>query len=216
MFQGPFSESIVKRTQEKNLVNINLINIRDFGLGKHKIVDDTPYGGGKGMLMRVDVLEKAIEKTRDKSLSKNQEKIILMSAKGKTFNQKKAREYSKLSHLIIICGHYEGVDERILDFVDEEISLGDFVLTGGEIPAIAITDSVTRLIKGALDEKATEEESFSPYLEYPQFTKPQIYKGKYVPQVLLSGNHEEIKKWREKKSRELTKKLRPDLLKERA
>ncbi len=213
MFQGPFSFSILKIIQEKNLAQIVIVNIRDFGIGKHKVVDDTPYGGGKGMLMRVDVLHRAIEKVMDKNLKSNDEKVILMGAKGKVFNQKTAISFSKLKHLIIVCGHYEGVDARIYGFIDEEVSIGDFILTGGEIPAMLVTDAVLRLIVGALPKDATEEESFStPYLEHPQYTKPRVFKKKGVPDVLLSGNHAEIKKWKKEKSLEATKKLRPDLL----
>ncbi len=212
MFEGPFSESILKKAQAKNLVKINLVNIRDFGLGPHKSVDDTPYGGGKGMILRVDVLEKTI-----KSVSKNKkgEKIILLSPQGKTYNQKKAKEYSKLNHLILICGHYEGVDERVSKFVDEKISIGDFVVTGGEIPAMLITDSVIRLLKGVLKDGVTSSESFPDLLEYPQYTKPQNYKKLEVPKILLSGNHGKIEEFRTKESLKMTKKNRPDLLKRR-
>lgn len=220
MFKGPFEQSIIKRAIDKKIVQINFINLRDFGIGKHKLVDDTPYGGGMGMVLRVDVLKAAIEKARldarqakDKKLNKNNQKIILLSAHGKTFNQAIAKKYSKLKNLILICGHYEGFDERIKNYIDEEISIGDFILTGGELPAILITDSILRLVKGVIKEESSVNESFSPLLEYPQYTKPQIYEKKIVPQVLLSGNHEEIKKWRNNQSIKITTKLRPDLLK---
>ena len=213
MFKGPFEHSIVKRAIDKKIVTISLVNLRDFGLGKHKVVDDTPYGGGDGMVLRVDVLKNAIDATKDDKFKKNGQKVILLSAHGKQFNQVVARKYSKLKHLIIVCGHYEGFDERIRKFIDEDISVGDFILTGGEIPAMLITDSISRLIKGVIKEGSSSNESFSPLLEYPHYTKPQIFKESKVPDVLLSGNHNEIKKWRQKRSVEITKKLRPDLIK---
>lgn len=212
MFVGPFDHSIIKNAIDKKLVLINFINIRDFGIGRHKAVDDKPYGGGAGMILRVDVVEKAITKTRDKKLTTRRQRVILLDPRGKTYNQTKAKELSKIKHLILICGHYEGIDERITNFVDEKISIGDFILTGGEIPAMAITDSVVRLLTGALKKQATETESFSPYLEYHQYTKPRVYKNCSVPEVLLHGNHKKIEQWRKKSSFAYTKKLRPDLL----
>lgn len=209
MFEGPFDYSIVKRAIEDNHVEINFVDIRNFGEGKHKIVDDKPYGGGIGMVLKVDVLEKAINQTLDPKLDRSEQKVILMSASGKTYSQTKTREYSNLKHLIIVCGHYEGVDERILEYIDEEISIGEFVLTGGEIPAMLITDSVTRLIPGVLKEGATKLESFSDEtLEHPQYTRPEKFKGKNVPEVLLSGNHGKIEEWKRKQSIEKTKKVR--------
>ena len=213
MFNGPFEHSIIKRAIEQKLIEINFVDLRKFGLGNHKLVDDKPYGGGKGMVLRVDILEKAINETKNKKLSKNEQKVILTSAHGKTFNQQIAQGYCKLKHLIIICGHYEGYDERIKNFIDEEISIGDFILTGGEIPAMLIADSVARLIKGVIKDESSLYESFSPLLEYPQYTKPQVFKKLEVPKILLSGNHEEINKWRKEESIKVTKKLRPDLLK---
>jgi len=213
MFKGPFDSSIIKRAIDKKLILIEFINLRDFGLGKHQTVDDTPYGGGMGMILKVDVLEKAIENAKDKNLDKKQQKVVLLSAHGKKFGQKIARNYSKLKNLILICGHYEGFDERVKEFIDEEISVGDFVLTGGEIPAMLITDSVSRLVQGVIKDDSSTFESFSPYLEYPQYTKPQEHKGLKVPEILLSGNHPEIEKWRKAQSLKITAKLRPDLLK---
>lgn len=213
MFKGPFAKSIIKRAIDKKIVEVKLINLRTFGIGKHKLVDDTPYGGGKGMVLRVDVLENAIESAKNKKLDKNKQKVVLLSAKGKTFNQKIAKRYSNLKHLILICGHYEGFDERIKEYIDEEISIGDFILTGGEIPAMLIADSVLRLVKGVIKDGSLENESFSPLLEYPQYTKPQVYKNGQVPKILLSGNHQEIKKWRNTQSLKITSKLRPDLIK---
>lgn len=212
MFSGPFDHSIIKNAKAKKQVSINFVNIRDFGIGKHKVVDDKPYGGGIGMILRVDVLEKAIAKTKNKNLNTEEQKVILLSPHGKTFSQKKAQEFSGLKHLILICGHYEGVDERVKKLIDEELSLGDFITTGGEIPAMLVTDAVTRLIKGVLKEGVTNNESFSKLLEYPQYTKPSIHKNLSVPSILLSGNHGKIKFWRDKISLKTTRKLRPDLL----
>lgn len=203
-------QSIIGRAVENGQISINLINIRDFSTDKHKKVDDTPYGGGAGMVMMPDVVYSAYE-----SLESSDAKVIYMSPKGKTLNQEKVEELSKESHLIILCGHYEGIDQRVLDkIVDEEISIGDYVLTGGEIPAMVLIDSVSRYVKGVLKEDSIKEESFSNgLLEYPQYTRPEIFQGERVPEVLLSGNHQEIDKWRKEKSLEITKKNRPDLLK---
>lgn len=225
MFAPILNTSILGRAQKKGLVEFELINLRDFGEGKHQVVDDRLYGGGAGMVLRADILAKAVNKLRSHIGSGNTVKVVLTSASGKPYQQQKAQQFSKLDHLIIICGHYEGVDQRFIDsFVDEEISIGDYVLTGGEIPAMVIVDSVVRLLKGVLKkEDATVEESFSPYtinnkpytlLEYPQYTRPEEFEGKKVPKVLLSGNHAEIAKWRKLKSLEKTKKVRPDLLKQ--
>lgn len=212
MFSGPFDYSIIKNALAKKLVDLNFVNIRNFGIGKHKVVDDKPYGGGHGMLLRVDVLEKAIAKTKNKNLNNAEQKVVLLSPHGKTFNQKKAQEFSDLRHLILICGHYEGVDERVKKFIDEELSIGDFIITGGEIPAMLVIDAVTRLIKGVLKEGVTSSESFSKLLEYPQYTKPNIHKNLSVPPILLSGDHGKIKVWRDKISLKTTTRLRPDLL----
>jgi len=218
MFVGPFDHSIIKRAKEKKLLEIEFINIRDFGIGKHKVIDDTPYGGGTGMIMRADVLAKAITHTKSKHPSSS--KTILLSASGRAYNQQKAKQFSKLNHLILVCGHYEGVDERIKKYIDEEISIGDFILTGGEIPSMLITDSVARLITGTLKAEVTDNESFSlkgnaneTYLEYPHYTKPPIFEDMHVPEILLSGNHKKIHDWRMQKARVKTLKLRPDLLK---
>ncbi len=219
MFGGPFDYSIVKNSIDKGVINIDYINIRDFGIGKHKIVDDKPYGGGKGMVIRVDVLNKAIEaakqkfKEKGKKMSPKKQKVILLDPAGSTFNQRKAVELSKLLHLILLCGHYEGVDARIRSFVDEVISIGDFILTGGEIPAMLIVDSVVRLVPHVLTSEAVKKESFSPYLEHPQYTRPETYKNLKVPKVLMSGNHKKIEEWRKKESLKITLKNRPDLIK---
>jgi tRNA (guanine37-N1)-methyltransferase len=246
MIASFFEESIVKKAKKKGFVEIELINLRDFALDSYGTVDDRPYGGGAGMVLRVDVLYKALKQIKNKNekrkMTMKNEKIVLTSPKGEVFNQKKAKEYAKLDHLVIICGHYEGVDERVLNFVDEEVSLGDFVMTGGEIVAAAITDAVCRLVPGVLKkEKATEIESFFEIsvdklievvgedeilkklkekgvkkvklLEYPQYTRPEDFLGFKVPKILLSGNHKEIEIWRLKKAYEETKRKRKDLLK---
>ncbi len=204
-------QSIIGRAQEKELIDINLINIRDFSTNKHKKVDDTPYGGGVGMVMMPDVVYRAYN-----SIDTKKAKVIYMSPQGKTLNQKKVEDLAKQEHLIILCGHYEGIDQRILDkIVDEEISIGDYVLTGGEIPAMVLIDSVSRYVEGVLKEDSVKEESFSNgLLEYPQYTRPEIFEGEKVPEILLSGHHEKIKEWRKQKSLEITKQKRPDLLKE--
>lgn len=212
MFESVFNYSIIKRAVDKKLIELTFIDLRDYGIGKHKLVDDTPYGGGNGMVLRVDVVRKAIEKTLDKKYKKNQQKIVLLTPHGKEFEQKTALRYSKLKHLIILCGHYEGFDQRVLSYIDEQISIGDFVLTGGEIPAMLLIDSVARLTEGVIKKGSREDESFPDLLEYPQYTKPQNYEGKTVPKVLLSGNHQEIKKWKKEQSLYITKKIRPDLL----
>ncbi len=215
MFKGPFDFSIMDRAIKNNLVNIQIHDLRKYGIGKRRTVDDRPYGGGIGMILRADVLATAISKLKGQILNEKKQKTILLSAAGKRFTQKKAQEYSKLDHIILICGHYEGFDERILKYVDEEITIGDYVLTGGEIPSMVIVDSVVRLIKGAIPkEDATKIESFSDEnkLEYPQYTRPEEFEKEKVPEVLLSGNHSEIEKWRIDAANEKTKKNRPDLL----
>jgi len=214
MFQGPFGESIIKRAQVKGLVEIKIHNLRDWAIDKRGTVDDRPYGGGAGMILRVDVVERAISNIKNQ---KTKQKIILLTPGGRTFSQQKAQELSKLDEIILICGHYEGFDERIRNFVDEEISIGNFVLTGGEIPAMAITDAIVRLLPGVLKkEEANQVESFSPgleklvnssfkpqtsnltpqaYIEYPQYTRPEEFRGLKVPEILLSGHHQKIEKW---------------------
>lgn len=214
MFEGPFKYSIIKRAQDKKLISIEFINIRDFGIGKHKIVDDKPYGGGAGMVLRVDVMEKSISWARKKNKSKKQ-KVILMDPRGIKFNQSKAKEFSELESLIIVAGHYEGTDERIENFIDEKISIGDYILTGGEIPAMVVTDAITRLLPDVIKPLSSEMESFSKSfqaLEHPHYTKPRTYKNLSVPKILLSGDHKKIDEWRKKQSLTQTKKLRPDLL----
>ncbi|MBP3830841.1 MAG: tRNA (guanosine(37)-N1)-methyltransferase TrmD [Clostridia bacterium] len=208
MFE-PLNSSIIGRAKEKNLIEINLINIRDFSKDKHKKVDDTPYGGGAGMVMMPDVVYDAYKSVEDKNA-----KVIYMSPQGKKLTQKKVEELAKQEHLIILCGHYEGIDQRVIDkIVDEEISIGDYVLTGGEIPAMVLIDSVSRYNSGVIAEESIEEESFANgLLEYPQYTRPEVFEGVKVPEVLLSGHHANIEKWRKEKALEITAKKRPDLL----
>lgn len=216
MVSATIKESIVKRAQEKKAVEIDLINLRDFAKDSYGSVDDRPYGGGAGMVLRVDILYEAI--ARATSQPAERQRIVLTSARGRTFKQAVAHEYTQLDHLVLVAGHYEGVDERVLDYIDEELSLGDFVMTGGEITCAAVIDAVTRLLPGVLKkEEATVKESFSEFegqtlLEYPQYTRPEEFRGKKVPDVLLSGNHREIEKWRLSEAVKQTKAKRPDLL----
>lgn len=204
--------SILKRAQAKGKIEFEVINLRPFGDGPHEIVDDRPYGGGAGMVLKADILAKAFKSIK----SESKPHVILTSASGSQYKQARARELSKLEHIVIICGHYEGIDQRFIDkHVDEEVSIGDYVLTGGELPAFVIADSITRLIPGVLEkEDATLNESHeNNLLEYPHYTRPEDFEGDKVPGVLLSGNHKEIDNWRLAKSEEKTKRVRPDLLK---
>ncbi len=207
-------ESIIGRAIENENIELNLINIRDFSKDKHKKVDDTPYGGGAGMVMKADVVYEAFKSIKQNEAEKP--KVIYMSPQGKTLNQKKVEELSEEKHLIILCGHYEGVDQRVIDkIVDEEISIGDYVLTGGELPAMVLIDSVSRYAEGVIKKESIEEESFTNgILEYPQFTRPEVFEGVKVPEVLLSGNHQNIDKWRKEEALKITKIKRPDLLKD--
>lgn len=204
------NQSILGKAQEKNLIDINLINIRDFSKDKHKKVDDTPYGGGAGMVMRADIVYDAYQ-----SVKTPKTKLIYLTPQGKTLNQKKVEELSKEEHLVLLCGHYEGIDQRVIDkIVDEEISIGDYVLTGGEIPAMVLIDSVSRYIEGVIKNDSTKEESFSQgLLEYPQYTRPEIFQGEKVPEILLSGHHQKIDKWRKEQAIKITLEKRPDLIK---
>lgn len=214
MFKGFLSESIIGRAQKKKLVKIDIVDLRKWGIGKHKSVDDTPYGGGAGMVLRVDVIAGAIHDTKLKGKSKKL-KVILLSPQGRVFNQKNAKRLSKSNQdLILVCGHYEGFDERIRDYVDEEISIGDYVLTGGELAAAVVTDAIVRLIPGVLgkDESSQTESFENNLLEFPQYTRPEEFEGKKVPEVLKSGNHAEIAKWRADQALKRTKKRRPDLI----
>lgn len=210
MLEGFITESIIKRAIEKGLVKINIINIRDFTLLKNNQVDDTPYGGGSGMALMCEPVVRAIE-----SVKTEQSLVYLMSPSGKTFHDKLAEEiYNKTKHLILVCGHYEGFDERIKNFVDGEISIGDYILTGGEIPAMAITDCITRFIPGVIDTESFKNESFKEnLLDYPVYTKPRDFRGFKVPEVLLNGDHKKIAEYRRNEQIRITKEKRPDLLK---
>ena len=204
--------SIVGRAMNNNLIELNLINFREFSTDKQKHVDDCPYGGGAGMVIKPESVYDAYQ-----SIVKDLEykpKVIYMSPQGKVLTQQIARDLSKENHLILLCGHYEGIDQRVLDeIVDEEISIGDYVLTGGELPAMVLIDSVSRNVDGVIKAESVEDESFSEgYLEYPQYTRPEEFMGRRVPDVLLSGHHANIEKWRREQSIEITKRKRPDLL----
>lgn len=211
MYEGFLNESIIERAIEKKKVKINLNNLRDYTKNKHKKVDDTPYGGGAGMVLMCQPVFDAV-----KVLKKKNSKVILLTPAGELYNQKKAQELSKEEHLILIAGHYEGFDERIREIVDMEISIGDYILTGGELPSMVMIDSIVRLIPGVIEEKSLENESFNDdLLDYPVYTKPKNYKGMEVPDVLLSGHHENIEKWRQTQRIIKTMEKRPDLIKKR-
>ena len=205
----PLKESIIGRAMKNGHIDINITNIRDFSNNKHKKVDDTPYGGGAGMVIRPDVVYDAYN-----SVKTDGAKVIYLTPQGKTLDQEKVQELSKKKHIILLCGHYEGIDERVIDEIaPEEISIGDYVLTGGELPAMVLIDSVARYVEGVLNSDSTKEESFaSGILEYPQYTRPEIFEEREVPEILKSGHHENIEKWRRKKAIEVTYQKRPDLL----
>ena len=208
MITPVLESSIIKRAITKGLVNINVINFRKYSKLNNNQVDDTSFGGGAGMVLMCDPIFSCIDEIRTP-----ESKVILMTPSGKVFKEKMALDLSKEKHLIIICGHYEGVDERILSIVDYEISIGDYVLTGGELASLVLCDSIIRLIPGVISEESLDSESFSDnLLDYPVYTKPRVYRGMEVPEVLLSGNHQNIEKWRKEKSLEITKSKRPDLL----
>lgn len=210
MFKGLIEDSIIKRAIEKKLIEVNLIDFREFSTNKHHTVDDYSYGGGAGMLISVEPVHLAMKTIPNLDHAKK----LLMSPSGNTFNQAKAIELSKEEHIIMVCGHYEGIDARILNFIDEEVSIGDYVLMGGEVPAMTILEAVSRLVPGVISEDSPVNESFSDsLLEHPQYTRPAIYEGLGVPDVLLSGHHANIKKWQREKALEKTLKVRPDLLK---
>jgi tRNA (guanine37-N1)-methyltransferase len=209
MFRGPFAESIVNRAQDRGVVSIELTDIRGFATDRHRTVDDTPYGGGPGMVMKAPVVADAIEAVRS-----DISRVILLSPQGRVLTQAVALELSRLPHLVLVCGHYEGVDERVRQLlVDDEISIGDYVLTGGELPAMVLVDSVVRLIPGALgdDTSSTDESHSEGLLEYPHYTRPPDFRGLDVPPVLLSGNHAHITQWRRYQSLLTTQARRPDL-----
>lgn len=218
MFEPVLNESIIKRAQKKRKIRIHIHNLRDYTFDKHKKVDDRPFGGGSGMVMRPEPLFGAVEDIKKNSIPQKagqNSKVILLCPQGKRLNQEIAKRLSKYKHLILICGRYEGVDERVRkNLVDEEISIGDYVLTGGELPAMVLIDCVVRLIPGVLgDKNSLNFESFEGnLLEYPQYTRPANFKGKRVPKILLSGNHKKIQAWRKLQAIRRTKKKRPDLL----
>lgn len=208
MFES-LNHSILKRAQEEGIIQINVVNIRDFATPPHFKCDDEPYGGGAGMVMLCDPLFKAIE-----SVSTPNSKVYYMSPRGKVFNQSIAKDMSKLEHIVLLCGHYEGIDQRVIDYFNiKELSIGDYVLTGGELPAMVVIDTVARLIPNVITSESLDNESFSKnLLEYDQYTRPAEYKGMKVPEILLSGHHANIEKWRQQNSLDNTKKNRPDLL----
>ncbi len=207
---APFEESIIQRARKKGAIQINVIDIRTFSKDKHKKCDDTPFGGGAGMLMSVQPVYDAVASVKKKS-----SKVIYPSPSGQVFSSQMAKELAKQKHLIFICGHYEGIDQRLIDIFDaQEISIGDYVLTGGEIPTMAIVDALSRFVPGVISEESLQEESFSNgLLEHPQYTRPRVFQGREVPKVLLSGNHQKIKEFQLQESLKKTKKVRPDLLK---
>ncbi len=209
MFQGPLDESLLKKARDKGLLDINLVNIRDFADDKHKTADDSPYGGGAGMVMKVDVIAKALSR-----VAGHGSRVILLCPTGKLLTQEKVKELAQLKQLTLLCGHYEGIDERIRGMVDEEISIGDYVLTGGELPAMVLIDAVARHIPGVVKEaESVKKDSFyEGLLDHPSYTKPEEFEGKKVPDVLTSGHHKEIDRWRRKESLKKTLYRRPDLL----
>lgn len=208
MFTGFLNESIIKRAIERKLVEVNIINFRYYSLDPHKKVDDTPYGGGAGMVLMAQPIFDAVEAIRTP-----ESKVILLTPDGIPYKQKYAKEFSNFKHLIFICGHYEGFDDRIRNIVDLEVSLGDFILTGGEIPAMAISDSIIRLLDGVITKESLDSESFNEnLLDYPVYTKPRDFRGMKVPEVLVNGNHKEIEKYRHEQQLRITKEKRNDLL----
>jgi tRNA (guanine37-N1)-methyltransferase len=211
MFKGPFDMSMLWKAKDRGLANIELHDLREYGLGPRRTVDDTPYGGGDGMLLKPEPIVAAIEQLKDDN---PKAKVIILSPQGKKFDQPKAVQLSKEKGLILIAGHYEGFDERIMDYVDEELSIGDYVLTGGELPAMVLVDAVIRLLPGVLGgEQSAHIESFSDgLLEYPQYTRPVEFRGQRVPEVLQNGHHGEIAAWRQNAALEKTRRNRPDLL----
>lgn len=216
MFYGPLSESILGRAQEKDILTLRIHDIRDFSTSKHRVVDDYPFGGGPGMVMKVEPIAAAIEHAlaARPATEGSPSRVIMTTPAGATFSQDMAKEFASCEHLVIICGHYEGVDERVTSLVTDEVSIGDYVLTGGELPAMVIVDAIARLLPGVLgDEESASSDSFwDGILEYPHYTRPRVWRGYKVPEVLLSGDHEKIRIWRRKQALRLTRERRPDLL----
>lgn len=214
MCRAVISESIIGRAKDAGILNIECVNIRDFSTDRHRRVDDYPYGGGKGMVMQAQPIYDCVKSVSEQSDLKPY--VVFMSPAGRVFNQNVAKELLQKEHLILVCGHYEGIDQRIIDEIaDDEISIGDFVLTGGELAALSVCDAVCRMVPGVLSESVCfeEESHFDGLLEYPQYTRPEEWNGRRVPEVLLSGHHANIEKWRREQSIEITKRKRPDLLK---
>jgi tRNA (guanine37-N1)-methyltransferase len=213
MFKGPFDMSMIWKAKEKGLVEINFIDLREYGLGPRRQVDDTPYGGGDGMVLRVEPIFAAVEAAKQANPGAS---VAIMTPRGQRYNQPLAKELSASRGLIILAGHYEGFDERIMALADYQLSIGDYVLTGGELPAMVVVDSIVRLLPGVLGgELSAQDESFADgLLEYPHYTRPEEFRGMRVPEVLLSGHHAEIERWRRDQAREITKKDRPDLIKD--
>ena len=220
MFDSPFSESLIAKAKDKKILEINAIDIRSFSTDKHNKVDDKPFGGGAGMVLKPEPVLAAIKSAGAKRKSSSYKNpyskpfVIYMSPQGKPLDNSIVKNLSKFKHLIIVCGHYEGIDERIMNFIDAEISIGDYVLTGGEIPAMVLTDAVARMLPDVVQssESVINDSFFNGLLDYPHYTRPSVFKGLKVPKVLLSGNHKEIEKWRKEQSYERTKQRRPDLL----
>ena len=207
MFEGPLAQSIPGRIQEQGLASIRIHDLREWGIGRHRSVDDTPYGGGAGMILRPEPVAEALD-----SLRRPDSLVILLDPVGEVFRQARAADLATRSHLIFVCPRYEGVDERIRSLVDLELSIGDYVLTGGELPALVVIDAVIRLLPGAIEEASTVEESFSDgLLEYPQYTRPAVFRGMDVPSILTSGDHGAVARWRREQSIERTRRRRPDL-----
>ena len=215
MFTGVFGESIIKRAVDKNILEIRFTQLRDFAFDKHRQVDDSPFGGGAGMVLKPEPVYRAVREVLSKSDENISRRIIITDPSGEVFTQDKAKELAALDQIIFICGHYEGFDARIYDLADELISIGDYVLTGGELPAMVIVDAVARMLPNVLGsaESAETDSFFDGILGYPQYTRPREFEGKAVPEVLLSGHHAEIKKWREAQALNLTRTRRPDLIK---
>jgi tRNA (guanine37-N1)-methyltransferase len=208
MVEGPLSESIPGRTQERGLIQVRVHDLRQWGLGRHRSVDDAPYGGGAGMVLRPEPVAAALD-----ALRRADSTVILLDAGGEVFRQALAADLAGRTHLILVCPRYEGIDDRIRDLVDLELSIGDYVLTGGELAALVVVDAVSRLLPGAIDDASTVEESFSDgLLEYPQYTRPAEFRGRGVPDVLVSGNHEAVRRWRHEAAIARTRARRPDLL----
>jgi tRNA (guanine37-N1)-methyltransferase len=222
MFQGVLTESLIEKASKKKILDINVVDIRSFSKDRHKKVDDKPFGGGVGMVMTLQPLYNAIKSVGVKKKNSSSYNplyvkscVIYMSPQGKTLNNEILKNLSKLKHLVLICGHYEGIDERVMDYIDEEISIGDYILTGGEIPAMVLIDSMARMLPGVVKEESsvTNDSFYNGLLDYPHYTRPAVFKGHKVPDILLSGDHKKIKSWRQKESYKRTKERRPDLLK---